>query len=150
MFTASTASQLARSTERPTRGAAVGAGARAALIALVGAFVVLAAGRLLGADLTVTQPGAASSSVVGPGMVAVMVVAPVALGTLALLVAQRWGTRGWNALAWLGLAIGVASVSMPLTVEAGAGTKATLALMHVVVGVVWFTTLRRTVARADD
>ncbi|HET7277166.1 MAG TPA: DUF6069 family protein [Dermatophilaceae bacterium] len=46
-------------------------------------------------------------------------------------------------VAWAGLVIAVVSIVMPLTVTASTATHLTLAPMHLVVGAVWFASLRR-------
>ena len=136
----------------PTARTAGIIGALAIAAALVGNGLALLVGTLAGADMEVLQPGASEPVEVGIAMVATMTVGPLLLGTIALLVAARWGARAWpkvwQALAWLGLAIGILTVFMPFTVEAGTDTRLTLASMHVTTGVVWFVALRRTPAGA--
>lgn len=112
--------------------------------------VVLGVGHLLGADMRVAQSADSAPTQVGVGTVVLMSVAPTILGGLALWVAARRGARAWRAVGWLGLALGLLTVPMPLTVLATAGTSATLASMHVVAGVVWFTAVRRAAAPPHD
>jgi hypothetical protein len=124
-------------------------GLTVACLALVANLLVLVASRALGADFVVQQTPDAAAAEVTFVMVAVMTVAPVLLGTVLLLVLRRWGARAWRALAAVGLALGLLTVVMPFTVEATTGTQVGLALMHVVVGVVWFVLVRRAAAAAS-
>lgn len=114
----------------------------AAAAAAVGNLVVLAVATVLGADFDVVRPDGLAFTV---GVVAVlaMTVIPLAVGGVALAIAGRWGRRGWDALAWAGLAVGVLSIVMPLGAEASIGTKVGLAAMHALTGLVWFLLLRR-------
>lgn len=127
---------------RPGIPQALLAGLKAAVLSLVVNLATLALGRVAGADLLVTPPGAGTSEV-GPATVALMTLGPLLLGTLALVVADRWAARGWRFLAWAGLVIAVVSVVMPLTVTASTATHLTLAPMHLVVGAAWFASVRR-------
>ena len=104
---------------------------------------VLAVARLAGADMVVQPQSTDQAITVGAGSVVVMTVVPLLLATLLLLPLRRWGPAAWRALALGGLVIGVATVVMPFTVSAAAGTASGLALMHVVAGVVWFVAVRR-------
>jgi hypothetical protein len=117
-------------------------GLRTAVLSLVANLVILAVGRLAGADLLVTPPGADTNEV-GPATVTFMTLTPLLVGTLTLVVADRWGARGWRLLAWLGLVIGVVSAVMPFTVTATPATHLTLAPMHLVAGAAWFASVRR-------
>lgn len=123
------------------RAAAKTAGTTAGLV-VVANLVVYAIGRALGADFAVV-PSEGRGLTIGAGLVFVTSVVPLLLGGVGLTIASRWGTAGWRVLAWVGLAIGVLSVVMPLTTEATAGTKAALAVMHVLTGVTWFVVVRR-------
>lgn len=130
------------SSSRPGTVQALLAGLKAAVLSLVVNLAILALGRLAGADLLVTPPGADTSEV-GPATVTFMTLGPLLVGTLALVVADRWGARGWRSLAWLGLVIAVVSAVMPVTVPASTATHLTLAPMHLVVGAAWFAAVRR-------
>lgn len=130
-----------------TDAARVGAVVLAA--SAVANLLALVVGQLAGADMRVTNP-AGQTTEVGVVTVLLMTAGPLLLGTAALAVATRWGSRGWTALAWTGLALGLVTVAMPLSVEASADTRLTLASMHVVVGAVWFGFVRRAVARTRD
>lgn len=118
-------------------------------IALVANLLVLVAARALGADFLVQQTPDAAATEVSFVMVAVMTVVPVLVATALLLVLRRWGARAWRTLAAVGLALGLLTVVMPFTVDATTGTQVGLALMHVVVGVVWFVLVRRAAAVAS-
>ncbi len=121
------------------------AAVRPGLVALVTAtvvnIVITLIGRGTGADLEVTQAGATQE--IGIPIVMAMTVGPLVVATAGLALAGRWGPRGWNALAWAGLAIGVVSTVLPLTAQASTTTRLTLAVMHVAVGLAWFLAVRR-------
>lgn len=97
--------------------------------------------------MSVVQPGATEAIEFGAVIVALGTVIPLALGTAALALATRWGSRGWVAVAWLGLAVGLLTTVSPFTVVASTSTSVTLAAMHVVAGVVWFALVRRSSSR---
>jgi len=61
-------------------------------------------------------------------------------GGLLALLAHRT-PRAWPVLAWLGVALAVATLPMPLLADATTGTRAGLAAMHLVAGAVWWTAL---------
>ena len=131
-------------------GAAAKTTGATAVLAVVANVAVYAISRALGADFAVAPPGRPGLTI-GVGLVLVTSVVPLVLGGLALAVASRWGAKGWRVVAWAGLAIGVLSVVMPLTIEATAGTKSALVLMHVLTGVAWFIVVRRSAgSRAAD
>ncbi|MFD4421656.1 DUF6069 family protein [Agromyces sp. NPDC058484] len=96
-----------------------------------------------GASLIVTPPGAPGSIQVDAVAVTLTVVVPmVVVGAGVWLLTRRWpAIRLWAA--WAGLAFGVLSAALPLTVEADLGTKLALASMHVITGVAWFVALVR-------
>lgn len=135
-------------------GRALGAAAKttgaAAVVAVVANVAVYAIGRGLGADFA-AAPSGRQGLTIGAGLVLLTTVVPLVPAGVALAVASRWGAKGWRVVAWVGLAIGVLSVVMPLTIEATAGTKSALVLMHVLTGVTWFVVVRRSVgSRAAD
>lgn len=123
---------------------------RAGLTAIAGALVtnviVVVVARALGADMLVrtdlTQPAMA----VGFGMVALLTVVPMLLGTLLLLPLRRRGAKAWRVLAVVGLVVALVTVPAPFTVLAQAGTQVALASMHVVAGVAWFVAVTRAAA----
>lgn len=119
-----------------------------ALVSIVANLVAYAVARGLGADFEVTRPDGATMTVGVPAVILTTLV-PLVLGLIALVVAARWGARGWSALAWTGLALGVLTVVMPLSTDAAAGTKAGLAVMHVLSGLIWFVIVRQTARRFD-
>jgi hypothetical protein len=112
--------------------------------------LVLGVGHLLGADMLVAQSAGSAASEIGIGSVVLMSLAPTVLGGVALWLAARRSVRGWLAVGWLGLALGLVTVPMPFTVVASTGTSVTLGSMHVVAGLVWLTAVRRAVARRRD
>ncbi|SDI09105.1 hypothetical protein SAMN05192558_101670 [Actinokineospora alba] len=122
---------------------ALNIGGLATIAAGLGNLLALVIGRLAGADMSVLQPGATEAIEIGVVIVALGTVVPFALGTATLALTTRWGRRGWTAVAWLGLAVGLLTTVSPFTVEASTSTSATLAAMHVVSGVVWFVLVRR-------
>lgn len=134
-------------TASPAAGLAARTGGVAVVASIVGNLVVLLGGRLADADMSVVRTGTTEAVDVGASMVLLMTVIPLILGTAALAVATRWGSRGWTALAWVGLAIGVLTVAMPLSVEGSTSTRTTLALMHLVTGAVWFLAVRWALTR---
>ncbi len=119
--------------------------AAAAVIAAAN-LLVLGVGHLSGADMHVAQTAAAAPTQVGIGQVLPMSVAPAILGGLALWLAARRSVRAWITVAWLGLALGVLTIPMPFTVQASVGTSVTLAGMHLVASLVWFTAVRSSAA----
>lgn len=128
---------------RPSAVTVLRIGATVALASTILNLLILTVARAADTELLVRQPGAAEAMQISAGAVVTMTLAAVILGTLALLVARRWGARGWRVLARAGLAIGLITVVMPLSVDADSATRLTLASMHIVVGVVWFLIVRR-------
>lgn len=110
---------------------------------------VLGIGLLLGADMQVARSTAPAVTEIGVGLVLLMSLVPALLGGLLLWLAARRSMRAWHAVGWLGLALGLLTLPMPFSVAGSAGTTVTLATMHVVAGVVWFTVTRRTAAAAS-
>lgn len=109
-------------------------------ISLVANLVVFAIAKLADVDFAITAPGQSEETVTGVA-VAVMSVATVVVGGIALLVTRRWAPRAWQVLAWVGLVIGI--VTIPAFADAEAGTKVALGAMHVIVGGVWFWVVSR-------
>lgn len=128
-------------TSRPARAAAP-----LAVVAATGAAVaVWLAAWFSGTDLRVTPPGQ-SAVVVALPVVAGTALAAGLVGWAALAVLRRVTRRArtlWTALA---LAVLVASFALILSVQASAGVRAYLALMHVAVAAVLVPSMRRTVA----
>lgn len=118
----------------------------AAVVIATANLVVLGVGHLSGADMRVAQTPAAAPTQVGIGPVLLMSVAPAILGGLVLWLAARRGVRAWRTVGWLGLTLGVLTIAMPFSVQASTGTSMTLAGMHLVAGLVWFTAVRRAAA----
>ncbi len=111
-------------------------------IALAANLVVLAVALQAGAEMVAAQTS------IGVFFVAVNTVVPLLIATLVLLPLRRWGAGAWRVLATTGLAIGLLSSPAPFTVSAENSTRAALAAMHVITGVVWFLIVRRAAARA--
>lgn len=130
-------------TIRPTIVSALRAGGLTGLFALVANLLVLGLGVTAGAGMSVVRTGTTEPVEVGVAVVAIMTIVPLLLGTAALAGSTRWGARGWVAVAWTGLAIGILTLVMPFGVEASTGTQLTLAAMHLITGLTWFTVLRR-------
>jgi hypothetical protein len=124
-----------------TAGSALRAGLLVGLIALAGNLLVYAVARLADVNLEVAQPNSDSSQVVGVAEVAGMTIGALVLGALLLVAVARWHPGAWRAVAWLGLALGLLTVPMPLSMEAETAVKVTLASMHVIAGVAWFVVL---------
>ena len=112
--------------------------------------VVLGVGQLSGADMRVAQTAGAAATQVGVGMVLLMSVGPTIPGGLALWLAARRSARAWRGVGWAGLALGVLTVPLPYTVQASSDTSLTLAVMHLVGGLVWFGAVRRAGARRNE
>lgn len=119
-------------------------GAIAAVTAVIANLLALLVGRLAGADMVVGQPGGAAQTV-GPVPVVVATLVGFTAGTILLLVLRDRGARVWTAVAVAGLVAGVVTVVAPLSMDAGSTTRVTLAAMHVIAGLVWFLSVRRTV-----
>lgn len=114
----------------------------AAVAAIVINLVVLTIARLAGADLIVEVPGQEPREV---GVVEVVAVTGLAVlvGTGILYAVRRRGAAAWRGLAALGLVFALISVAGPLTADGTAGSRWTLASLHVLTGLVWFTALWR-------
>jgi hypothetical protein len=123
------------------------AGATSAGVAIAANLAVFGVATLAGADMVVRQSASQPAMHISSLLVTVTVLVPVLAGTLLLLPARRWGTRGWLALAAAGMALGVLSVVIPLAMEVEPGTRLTLASMHVITGVSWFLVVRRAATR---
>lgn len=120
---------------------AVRPGVVAIVTAVVVNIVITLIGRGTGDRLEVTQAGATQE--IGIPVVMAMTVGPLVVATVALAIAGRWGPRGWNAVAWTGLVIGLVTTVLPLVADASTTTRLTLAVMHVAVGLSWFLAVRR-------
>ncbi len=66
-----------------------------------------------------------------------------AIGLVAAAVATRWGGRAVRVLQIVGTVVAVASISTDLTIDGTTSAKATLALMHLVVGAAYVVSLER-------
>ncbi len=121
--------------------------ATAGLVIAVVNTALLGIGHLLSADMLVAPTAAEDATEVGLGSVLLMSTAPTVAGGLALWLAARRGERARRAVGWLGLAIGVATLPMPIAVTASAGTSATLASMHLAAGLAWLFVVYRSAGR---
>ncbi len=138
-MTATTNTPVAR--RRWSRALAVlGAVAAVALVWVIGEPV-------LGHDLVVTQPGQPTQDL-GLAAVGTITLGAGLLGWGALALLERLTRRG--TLIWMGLAAVVLLLSFaPVAgVEATGGTKAVLAVMHLVVGAVLLPAFWRTASRS--
>ncbi len=126
----------------PSAGRTWRTGLTSIVIALAANLAVLAVAVLAGAEMV------AAKMSINAFFVAVNTVVPLLIATLVLLPLRRWGARAWRVLATTGLAIGLVSSAAPFTVSAEDLTRASLAAMHVITGVVWFLLVRRAAARA--
>ena len=126
----------------PSTGHTWGTGLTSIGIALAANLTVLAVALLAGAEMVAAQTS------IGVFFVAANTVVPLLVATFVLLPLRRWGARAWRVLATTGLAIGLVSFPAPFTVSAENSTRAALAAMHVITGVVWFLIVRRAAARA--
>ncbi len=126
----------------PSAGRTWGTGLTSIGIALAANLAVLAVALQAGAEMVAAQTS------IGVFFVAANTVVPLLVATLVLLPLRRWGARAWRVLATTGLVIGLVSSPAPFTVSAEDLTRAALAAMHVITGVVWFLVVRRAPARA--
>jgi hypothetical protein len=126
----------------PSAGRTWGTGLISMGIALAANLAVLALALTAGAEMVAAQTS------IGVLLVALNTVVPLLIATLVLLPLRRWGARAWRVLATTGLAIGLVSSAAPFTVSTEDLTRAALAAMHVITGVVWFVLVRRAAARA--
>ncbi|MDG6109144.1 hypothetical protein Daura_21210 [Dactylosporangium aurantiacum] len=137
--------------QTPAVGGATARRRRTRALAVLGAVVATAliwvvAEPLLGNDLVVVQPGQPAQDL-GLAAVAVVTLGVALLGWAALAVLERLtrhGTLIWSVLAAVVLLLSFAPVA---GVEATAGTKVTLAVMHLAVGAVLLPTFWLTAAR---
>lgn len=127
----------------PSAWSAWRTGGLSALVALVANLVVLVTGTAAGAEMSVLAAGAGQPMTVNAAMVVATTLLPLLLATGVLVLVHRRGARAWRLLASAGLVVGVVTVVMPLSLTATVGTKAVLALMHVITGLVWFVLVRR-------
>lgn len=107
-------------------------------ISLIANLIVFAIGKVAGVDYEVTPGGQSEKQTINALVIAVMTVAPVLLGGLALLLTRTWRPRSWQVLAWVGLGLGIISIWSPAASDAANDTKVALSAMHLVVGGVWF------------
>ena len=125
-------------------------GGGAAGLACAADLMVLGIGRLVGADMRVQPPGSSSMLAIGPELVVVTAIVPLVPATLLLAAVRRHGSRAWRLLATTGLAVGVVSAAGPLLSTATPATRAVLASMHVVTGLIWFVLVRRAARTAPQ
>ncbi len=140
--TAPSTSERTSPMSTPSAGRTWGTGLTSIGIALAANLAVLAVALQAGAEMVAAQTS------IGVFFVAVNTVVPLLIATLVLLPLRRWGARAWQVLATTGLVIGLVSSPAPFTVSAEDLTRAALAAMHVITGVVWFLVVRRAAARA--
>jgi Family of unknown function (DUF6069) len=114
-----------------------------AFAAMLAPVLVWVVARIAGADLSVALSGQPPMPITLPAVIITALLAALA-GWALLAVLERFTGRArllWTAVAALVLLV---SLSGPLTVAASGGTKLTLVLMHLAVGVVLIPGLRAT------
>ncbi|MBR7742520.1 hypothetical protein KC207_04360 [Phycicoccus sp. BSK3Z-2] len=126
----------------PTVSTLVAVVVRAAVVALVANIVLQTIARIAGVETVVVPPGAAAVTV-APVSVVTMTVVPLVVGGAVLLVASRISAAAVTALPWIGVVLGVGTALMPLSMGGDLAGRLVLAAMHVVVGVAWFVSVRR-------
>jgi len=124
---------------RPAVRAALRAVGVATLAALIVNVVVWAGLTARGAELVVTRGGSAMQ--IGALPVVASTVLPMLVGGGLLALLAHRTPRAWPVLAWLGVALAVATLPMSLLADATTGTRVGLAAMHLVAGAVWWTAL---------
>lgn len=96
-------------------------------------------------DLAVQTPASDHVQAVAWTHVLAMSLGPALVGALLLRLTLRWAPSSWRALAWGGLAVGLAS--MPVWAVATPGTKVALSTMHALTAVLWWVAVRRELRR---
>ncbi|SDU25995.1 DUF6069 family protein [Jiangella alkaliphila] len=125
-----------------TGTAAARLGAQPLLLTVTGAAALLvnlavyAAGRTAGVEFDVVSFIGNRPETVGPRAIAVMTVVPWLVGGVLLELSRRNAATVWPWLGWSGVALAV--VMVPFFNDAEPVTKLTLAVMHLVVGSMWF------------
>jgi hypothetical protein len=113
----------------------------AAAVALATNVVVLWFATALGVSFQVITPQS-----VGAPAVALLTVAPLALGGAAVAFAASRRPGVHRVAAWAGLGVALLSTAGAFLVAADAPTALALTVMHLVVGVAWFAGVRRPAA----
>ena len=116
------------------------------VIAVGVALIVWGIGRLLvGHELTVTGSGANTATVVGPAAVIVASLAGGLLGWVTATLVERLTSKA--GIVWLVLATVVLAISLagPITQSIDGNTTIALLVLHLSVGAVLITGLRRTI-----
>lgn len=121
---------------------AVRAGAASAAVAVVVNAALFLGGLAAGATYVLRPTtDAAEIPVVLPIAVA-MTVLPLVLASVAFALV-RGRRQAIAALAWAGLAVGVVTAVLPLSMQGGLLDRSILAALHVVTGLAWFWGSRR-------
>lgn len=116
-------------------------GVRAGVTAIVAVIVLHIIGTAAGVSWLLNVPGAGTMPVTLPAAVTSAII-PIVIGTVALFIARR-SDRAVSFLAYAGLAIGLLTIPGPLMADGDLLARVLLAVMHVVVGLTWFATVRR-------
>ncbi len=120
---------------------------KAAVSALIANLLIFTVAKLAGVQFTLTPPGAAAMDV-QIFSIALMTIATMLVGGFILLLLVKF-TRlpAAQFMAWAGLAVGVLTVVMPLSMDGETTVRFLLAAMHVITGLAWFIMVRRTVTK---
>lgn len=117
----------------------------AAFAALFANLLVYAIATRSGAGLGVHSGGA--FVVLSPAVIGVMSVVPVLLGAALTMMVGRRSSGAVAVLGLVGLGIGVVTTVLPLIMGLGAAAKASLALMHMLTGLIWWIVIGGTARR---
>ena len=114
------------------------------VIAIVLNLIVYAIGALSGATWI------ANGQSVPWFMVIIATAAAMVIGGIITGLLARWRRGAIRAMAWIGLAFGIVTVPAPLLGADDTATGIGLASMHVISAVVWFFSVRPSVAAARE
>lgn len=117
-------------------------GGLAVAASLAGNVIVWAVTSVAGADMMVRPTGAAEPMKVNVGWVVASTALPLLVATVLMVLLRHRGAATWRMLAWVGLCIGVLTIVMPLTATTTVDTRVALTSMHLITGLVWFTSVR--------
>ncbi len=115
---------------------------------LVANLAIWGVATLAGTTFEVAMPQATTTQAVSPLSVAALSVLSPLVGGLVLTITGDRADVWWPRFAWLGLLVSI--VTMPIFMETDVGTRVALSLMHLVVGLLWWMTVRRASDRATS